>query len=137
VGTVVNEEDAMPPVPASQRLILAGRVVTMDVHDTVHDRGLVCVEDGVVRAVLPQGETMPAEFAGVLPVATGGTIYPGLIELHNHLPYNVLGLWQVPRLFTNRDQWRDDTVPDYRRLVSGPMTVLGKSDAVAAIVRYV
>ena len=60
-----------------------------------------------------------------------------MIELHNHLPYNVLGLWQVPRLFTNRDQWRDDTVPDYRRLVSGPMTVLGKSDAVAAIVRYV
>jgi 5-methylthioadenosine/S-adenosylhomocysteine deaminase len=73
----------------------------------------------------------------VRPVATGGTIYPGLIELHNHLPYDILRLWQVPKRFTNRDQWRADTVPDYRKLISGPMGVLGRSDAVPAIVRYV
>jgi hypothetical protein len=29
--------------------VLSGRVVTIDAQDTVHDRGLVCIEDGVVR----------------------------------------------------------------------------------------
>ncbi|HEU5267325.1 MAG TPA: amidohydrolase family protein, partial [Jatrophihabitans sp.] len=74
-----------------------------------------------------------------VPVAhTRGTVYPGLIELHNHLPYDVLGLWPVPRPFTNRGQWSSPATPDYHRLISGPMGVLGRNpDAVAAIVRYV
>jgi hypothetical protein len=38
-------------------------------------------------------------------VDVGGTIFPGPIELHNHLAYNALALWQVPRPFTNRGQW--------------------------------
>ena len=58
----------MPPVPASQRVILAGRVVTMDPQDTVHDRALVCIRDGVVREVLRQGDDVPNGFAGVSPV---------------------------------------------------------------------
>ena len=81
--------------------MLSGRLVTIDAQDKVHDRGLVCIEDGVVRAVVSRGAATPPEFAGVAPVATGGTIYPGLIELHNHLPYNVLRLWQAPKRFTN------------------------------------
>ncbi len=28
-----------------------------------------------------------------------GTIYPGLIELHNHITYNILKLWNVPVRF--------------------------------------
>jgi len=58
-------------------------------------------------------------------VATGSTIYPGLIELHNHLAYNALPLWSpVPRRFEHRGQWPDH--PDYRKLISGPMTVIGE-----------
>ena len=69
-------------------------------------------------------------------IKTGGTIYPGLIELHNHLSYNILPLWNVPKTFSNRDQW--GKVPDYRKLISGPMQVLGKTPGyVQAIVRYV
>jgi hypothetical protein len=96
----------------------------------------VCMTDGVVQAVVGDVATVAAEFVGVRPVASGGTIYPGLIELHNHLPYDILRLWQVPQKFSNRDQWRADTVPDYCKLISGPMGVLGRSDAVPAIVRY-
>ena len=55
----------------------------------------------------------------------GGTVYPGLIELHNHLSYNCLQLWQVPSPFGNRGQWSSQ--PDYRRLISGPMQVIGKT----------
>ena len=65
-----------------------------------------------------------------------GTIYPGLIELHNHLAYNALRLWQVPKKYGNRDQWSG--IPEYRRLISGPMQVVGKTPSLLpALVRYV
>ena len=110
----------MAPPAAPRRLVITGRVVTMDAHDTVHPRASVCIEGPTVRAVVPAGAPLPAEFTDAPRVASGGTIYPGLIELHNHLPDNILRLWRVPRAFTNRDQWRADSVPDYRRLISGP-----------------
>ena len=73
----------------------------------------------------------------------GGTLFPGLIDLHNHLSYNALPLWApVPKRFKNRGQW--PTQPDYRKLISGPMTVIGEyRDAdgqpslLPALVRYV
>ena len=78
----------------------------------------------------------PPEFAGVKVLETKGTIYPGLIDLHDHLSYNALQLWDVPKLYTNRDQWaQGDT---YRKLVTGPMKVLAHTpEYVPAIVRYV
>ena len=66
-----------------------------------------------------------------------------MIELHNHLSYNALPLWSpVPKLFQHRGQWPDH--PDYRKLISGPMTVVGeyrdaqgKAALLAPLVRYV
>ena len=44
-------------------------------------------------------------------------------------------MWVVPRLFTNRGQWID--LPDKRRLISGPMQLLGAmSGTIEAVVRY-
>src|SRR5207342_108351 len=82
-------------------------------------------------------------FADVSVVKVGGTIYPGLIELHNHLSYNALPLWSpVPKRFQHRGQWPNHK--DYRPLISGPMTVLGSyrdaqglSPFLAPLVRYV
>jgi len=69
-------------------------------------------------------------------IDTKGTIYPGLIDLHDHLSYNALQLWDVPKRYTNRDQWaQGDT---YRKLITGPMKVLAHTPKyVPAIVRYV
>jgi 5-methylthioadenosine/S-adenosylhomocysteine deaminase len=66
-----------------------------------------------------------------------------LIELHNHLSYNALPLWSpVPKRFTHRGEWPNHK--DYRPLVSGPMTVLGRyQDAqgryplLPSLVRYI
>jgi 5-methylthioadenosine/S-adenosylhomocysteine deaminase len=44
-------------------------------------------------------------------IAIDDVIFPGLIDLHNHLTWNVLPDWHPGRLFTNRSQWR--TAPDY------------------------
>ncbi|WP_428424324.1 amidohydrolase family protein [Methylibium sp.] len=125
------------------KLALSGRVVTMDDTFSVVPAGVVYIDKGVIVAVQARGAAPPSGFEGVPVVDTAGTLLPGLIELHNHLSYNALPLWSpVPRLFQHRGQWPDH--PDYRKLISGPMTVIGKyRDAqgkpslLAPLVRYV
>jgi 5-methylthioadenosine/S-adenosylhomocysteine deaminase len=106
------------------RSVLVGRVVTMARPNRVIARGAVCIERDRIAAVVDDPANVPAAFSGVTPVETRGTIYPGLIELHNHLSYNFLPLWSVPRSYTNRNQWRTQE-PDYEVYVSGPANVIG------------
>ncbi|HEY7149349.1 MAG TPA: amidohydrolase family protein [Gaiellaceae bacterium] len=117
-------------------LALGGRVVTMDDSKHVVDDGVVYVQGGTIAAVQKAGHAPPAGFEHVAVADTKGTIYPGLIDLHDHLSYNALQLWDVPKRYTNRDQWaQGDT---YRKLVTGPMKVLAHTPKyVPAVVRYV
>ena len=127
-----------PPVDAMDgpRLALAGQIVTMDAARTVLKTGVVYLEKGVIVAVQDKAAPPPADFAGVPVTETGGTIYPGLIDLHNHLSYNILQLWDVPKQFGNRGQWAG--IPEYRNNISGPMQVIGQTpDLLASVVRYV
>jgi len=124
-------------------LALAGRVVTMDDAFTVKDDAIVYIDKGRIVAVQDRAAPAPPNFGGVAVVETAGTLFPGLIDLHNHLSYNALPLWApVPKRYAHRGQWPDH--PDYRKLISGPMTVVGEHrDAngqpslVSALVRYV
>ena len=126
----------MPPTAVVDRYILEGRVVTMDDAFHVHDPGHVYVDGPTVAAVQPADRPAPDGWDGVRLVRTGDTIYPGLIELHNHLSYDALPLWQVPCRFDNRGQWMRHR--DYRRFVSGPASVLGRTGGfLEAVVRYV
>ena len=111
-------DDPIDPL-AGPRYALEGRVITMDADGTDLARARVYVDGGLIAAVTPPDAPRPDGFADAPVVRVGGTIYPGLIELHNHLSYDILPLWQVPATFTNRDQWsgRDD----YRVAVTGPM----------------
>lgn len=122
---------------AGPRLALAGRVVTMDARNSVRRDAVVYVDEGTIVSVRDRQQPAPDGFEATEILETGGTIFPGLIELHNHLSYNALPLWApVPRPFTNRDQWAAHA--DYRRLVSGPMTVIGRTpELLPALVRYV
>ena len=115
---------------------LAGRVVAMNAPDAVIDTGVVYIKDSRIVAVREAQAAKPAGFESVKVLDTHGTIYPGLIDLHDHLSYNALQLWDVPKKFSNRDQWaQGDT---YRKLITGPMKVLAHTPAyVPAIVRYV
>jgi cytosine/adenosine deaminase-related metal-dependent hydrolase len=122
---------------------LGGRVVTMDDAFTVRPDAIVYIDQGCVVKVQDRDQPFPAGFEGVKVVDTGGTLFPGLIELHNHLSYNVLPLWSpVPKRFQHRDQW--SACKDYRPLISGPMTVIGEyrdssgqPALLRALVRYV
>jgi imidazolonepropionase-like amidohydrolase len=115
---------------------LNGRIVTMNPNFDVLERGTIYIREGVIVAVHAEGAAVPVGFENCETVETEGTIFPGLIELHNHLSYNVLPLWNVPERFERREQWRDH--PDKRRLITAPMSVLGKNPHYAqAVVRYV
>ena len=82
----------MPPTPVADRYILEGRIVTMNHRFDVHDQGRIYVDGPTVAAVAPAAAPAPAGWDGVRVLRTGDTIYPGLIELHNHLSYDVLPL---------------------------------------------
>ncbi|MGZ4411497.1 MAG: amidohydrolase family protein, partial [Gaiellaceae bacterium] len=131
-------EYAIAPIDPAQgpTFALGGRVVQMTSPEAVIADGVVYVRNGTIEAVNAAGAPAPDDFPGVKVLATGGTIYPGLIDLHDHLSYNALRLWQVPKQYTNRDQWaQGDT---YRKLVTGPMKVLANTPQyVQAVVRYV
>jgi cytosine/adenosine deaminase-related metal-dependent hydrolase len=121
------------------RQVLVGRIVTMDVKGTVHARGAVCIEADRIVAVVADPTHVPAAFAEIAPVETDGTIYPGLIELHNHLSYNFLPLWKVPKTYNNRNQWREQE-PDYKISISLPAKAIGTNadiDYPRSIARFV
>lgn len=132
----------MPPKPApidpanSPRWALRGRIVTMDARSTVVPDGVVWIKDAAIAAITKAGDANPDGFDGVAPLETGGAVYPGLIDLHNHIAYNVLPLWAVPKQYTNRDTWGNSD--EYHRLVTAPMKTLGEAtELLPALVRYV
>ena len=74
------------------KYVLEGKVVTMGPQGTVA-RGAIYIDAGEIRAVQSSRKAPPAGFEDAPRISTGDTIYPGLIELHNHLSYNAMPLW--------------------------------------------
>jgi cytosine/adenosine deaminase-related metal-dependent hydrolase len=116
----VSRKSLAAPLP--RRIILQGRIVTMDATSEIINDGVICIEEKNIAFVGPTGSMLPPDFLQVLPIQTHGTIYPGLVELHNHPAYNAVPLWTVPKLYPSREMWRAD--PIYKRQVSNPATLL-------------
>ena len=124
-----------PRLNLNMHYVLEGRVVTMAAAGVIAD-GAIYVADGRIVAVQHASVPAPDGFAHASRIRTGDTIYPGLIELHNHLSYNAMPLWDVPQRYTNNGQWKNHE--DYRRLITKPSQTLGRTDGVVqALVRYV
>jgi len=94
----------------------------LDANGRVVPEGYVCIDNDVIAAVVAIENGIPAAFAQAPRVQTTGTIYPGLVELHNHPAYNEVPLWSVPKRYPNRDEWMKD--PLYIRQVRNPATIL-------------
>jgi len=124
------------PAAAGPTVALRGRVVTLNGSSRVHDDGFVVVEAGTIVHVGSANGGLPERCADVPEVRTGGSIYPGLIDLHNHFVYNVLPLWPIDQQYDNRTQWpRADR---YKAEVSLPIRVLASfSDTSRAVVRFI
>lgn len=87
-------------------LLLRGVVL---LPDEILDPGEVLVVGNAITCVANDCSGAAGADAATV-IDTGGVISPGLIDSHNHLPYNFLPEW-VPdpmRLFGNRYEWADD-----------------------------
>src|SRR5690349_6800252 len=102
-----NLPSAEPPVDPfdGPKLALSGQIVTMNEAHRVLPGGTIFIEKGAIVAVNDHDQPAPGGFEEISVLDTGGTIYPGLIELHNHLSYNILPLWDVPKRYGNRGNW--------------------------------
>ena len=107
-------------------MLLKGRVVTMNSISDVINEGHVLVQNGKVTAVWG-GDNIPqnVDLTGVPVIETNGTIYPGLIDTHNHMHYNHIPLWDFEVHtsvtseeggYSNRNQWKNN--PNYKRDIS-------------------
>jgi 5-methylthioadenosine/S-adenosylhomocysteine deaminase len=74
------------------------------------DPGELLIVDDTIACVAADCSGHAAA-AGATIVETHGVISPGLIDAHNHLPYNFLPEWTSSRLWTNRYTWAED--PSY------------------------
>ena len=120
----------------SPTYVLGGRLVTMNPDGEVLDDARIVVSAGKIAQIAVQGEDLWPQFQEAPEIDTLGTIYPGLIDLHNHFVYNVLPLWTPPKRYTNRSQW--SKIKAYSRDISLPIRALADSAVASrAIVRYV
>ena len=99
---------------SESKYILKGRVVTMTGINNVIENGNIMIEDGIIVAVWADGEIPPINTDDVTVHDTEATIYPGLIDLHNHMHYNHIPVWDFDVHisqkseeggYTNRYQW--------------------------------
>src|SRR5215211_1298480 len=112
---------------AIEPFVLHGRLVTMDeAMPLVEDGALYIGADELIHATQARGEPPPVGFEAACRVETRGCIYPGLIDLHSHVVYNILPLWSPPGTtepFTDRAEWPNHG--DYEGSVSDPANALG------------
>ena len=111
----------IPETSSSNAYLLKGRVVTMEGETSVINQGNVMVRNGMITGVWATGSAIPSgvDLTNAPIVETDGTIYPGLIDLHNHMHYNHIPLWDfevhlnenqksAEGGYTNRGQWGDN-----------------------------
>ncbi len=117
--------------------VLKGRIVTMSSEDAIIEDGYLAIDNGRIAAMADSKADLPATYRQAPMLDTKGSIYPGLIDLHNHFVYNVLPLWVVPKRYDNRSQW--PAHPDYKAAYSKPIKqVLAKyKETSQAVIRYV
>ena len=119
-------------------LVVTGHLVTFDdERPEVPDGALYIDRDGAIVALGAASDAPPPGFEGANRVETGGVVYPGLIDLHNHIAYNCLGLWSAPgreQPWTARYEWPKD--PDYLPSITLPVNALCAANG-KAVLKYV
>jgi len=110
--------------------VLTGRVVTMTSEQGVLNDGHIYIVDGTIVEVWSGPTPSHLNLEGVPVYETEGTIFPGLIDMHNHYHYNYLPLWDYTpengQFYTNRYQWKDNQ--NYKPEVSWPKVFMLQGD---------
>ena len=87
------------------------------------------------RSIAAVGAEAPADVPDIARINTEALIFPGLVDLHGHVKYNVLPLWgEAKGQFLNRFEWRGK-FPNYKKAVSFNMKAL-PAESICAAVRW-
>jgi len=97
--------------PSGPSFIVRGTLVTPD--EVIHHGQLLVSGERI--ADLGPSVSAPA---GVPTVDVDGVVFPGLIDLHNHILWNLLPRWKAPELSADRYVWQE--LPDYVAHLAGP-----------------
>jgi 5-methylthioadenosine/S-adenosylhomocysteine deaminase len=127
-------------------LVIRGRLVPLQRDDpsAVFKGSVYIDDDGRIEAVAPSRRKALAGYEHA-PVVEGGDalVFPGLIDLHNHLAYNTLGLWTDETRaepFVDHTTWPrrksyapDITWPAYAFIMAAPEELLAFAEIKAII----
>jgi 5-methylthioadenosine/S-adenosylhomocysteine deaminase len=108
-------------------LALTGTLITPN---GIVQGGTVLIQNGRIAAVGAQ-VSLPA---GTRTVETHDIIAPGLIDLHNHLTWNVFPRWKPITEFGNRYDWQQK--PIYKLLMDSPHYALVQQGLECQMERY-
>ena len=115
------------------KYVLKGIIVTFNPKREVIRDGYLVVDGERIIYVSSPDEELSMDFNDLTIIETEGYIYPGLIDLHNHLPYNFLDLWPITKKFEDRYQW--PRLSKYKTEISAPTKLLANSNPVE-LVKY-
>ena len=101
----------LPAIAQQNQYALRGTLVTPT---EIIENGTILITGDRIEAV---GKDVQVP-AAVKTIDTGGFIYPGLIDLHDHLTWNFLPRWKPNREFRNRYEWQ--AVPEYKIVLTTP-----------------
>lgn len=65
--------------------------------------GWVVFHRGIITAVETDADKLPLNARRI---SYDGYIFPGLIDTHNHVPWNVIPQWRANHVFSNRYEWQ-------------------------------
>lgn len=93
--------------------------------------GWVVVENEKIVKITENESDIPE---GAAKVATDGIISPGLIDLHNHVTYNFLPLWDSGRRWQNRYEWQMDA--GYAAAIQTPHKAVKSAKKMCEAIKY-
>jgi 5-methylthioadenosine/S-adenosylhomocysteine deaminase len=109
-------------------LLLSGTVVTPD----LSFEGEVLIAGDTLSCVATSCAGDPAA-ADATVVATNGIIFPGLIDTHNHILFDIFDEtdWSPSKVYTNHNQWPNE--PRYKAMVDAKQYLNGEAGSPVSI----
>ena len=109
-------------------LLLLGTIVTPDT--ILNGELLVVGED--IKCVAASCSSDPAAASATV-IQTNGIIFPGLIDTHNHIQFDIFDEsdWSPTKSYTNHNQWPSD--PRYKAMVDAKQYLNGESHSPVSI----
>jgi 5-methylthioadenosine/S-adenosylhomocysteine deaminase len=125
VGVGAAQADISVTAGDPAKLVIKGPVVTSQ-----GILGEMTVEHDTITCV---AATCPHPLGATIYNITDAYIFPGFIDAHNHVAYNVLPKWIPPKRYLNRNQWQREKA---YKAFKAPYDVLKKKKLLCEMVKY-